>query len=229
MKNIKKILTTLLLIMIFSACFSPTTIVNARSLADKPIILLSNISEYPEIVLRANLADNTGISDMLLEIRYDDSVMELTNVEKGDALSSLGYIPSGNYSVKPFKVYYYTDDAINDSSTGVLFEMHFRLKSDIQDGKYKISLGYKKDADVWYYENGEHKTKNLIVDNVEITLRNNSVSKVDIINSGDEVVDNVKSNTILIVVIVLSAILVTSAVIIIAGKVRSKKRNWKRL
>jgi len=78
-------------------------------------------------------------------------------------------------------------------------------------------------------KNGEHKTKNLIVDNVEITLRNNSVSKVDIINSGDEAVDNVKSNTILIVVIVLSAILVTSAVIIIAGKVRSKKRNWKRL
>jgi len=231
----KKLVISILLLLSFSMtifCFAPQTKIaraQDKNISDNAIIVLSGkLSEEGEVEIQASLSQNTGISAMTLTLSYDKDVMTLTNVKRGNALSSLDYITTNTdteqgYQITPF-VFNYSGNA-NDTSTGILFSLTFKLNENIKDGTYKVSLIYNKDKDVVYYdERDDVQTKNLLIDNAEIEFKNNSIIEIKSVRA-----EEVKtSNTWTIILIVGGSIIVVSAVVVLIIFLK-RRRNWKRL
>ena len=221
------VLTAFLLI---SSCFtSPTKKAFATSISDNSVIILSGkVNEQNKVVIEANLKVNTGISGMTLELSYNKTAMVLTNVVLGSALSSLNPVTtntstSQGYAIYPF-VFNYSGQE-NDFTTGKLFILTFDLYQTVENGNYVVSLKYKKNRDVNYYDDkNDVKTKNLYIDNAEIQIRDNSVAQISSI-SGDEQT----TNWIIIIGIILSSTAVVAIGTLVALKLIKKRRNWKRL
>lgn len=227
----KKLSIIVLSIIMAFLCFAPKLQKSyAASLSDNSVIILSGkANDDGEIDIKVSITKNTGICAMLLELSYDTSVLTLQNVVKGNALSSLDYLTTNTktelgYSITPFR-FSYSGNA-NDSSTGELFTLKFKLKDGVTNGNFKISLLYNKNQDVNYYDNnGRVKTKNLYIDNAEIELKDNVV--VDIKSIKDK--DSIKANFPWTTIIICSSVAIVVAGGVVAIIILKKRRNWKRL
>jgi len=230
----KKLFTIILIAFLSVLSFiAPIKTVNAANLDDNSVIILSGNIENNKIVIKANLTLNTGIAAMNLELSYDKSVMQLSNFEFGNALASLEPITtntntSEGYAITPFKINYLGRE--NDFTTGNLFTLTFDISSNINDGKYSISLLYEQNKDVNYYDEfNDVKTKNLFIDKAEIEFKNNSVSDITIVNSNSNETPRESNNKTLIIAlcIAIPTVLLTG-VLIVVFFVPKKKRNWKK-
>ncbi|MBO7508075.1 MAG: hypothetical protein J6T39_00330, partial [Clostridia bacterium] len=181
----KRILTFVLLtlLLVFSSFASPTQKAFAANISDNSVIILAgNINQQNKLVIDVNLTVNTGISAMNLELTYNKKVMRLSNMVQGSALSSLDLMTSNTdteegFAITPFIFNYFGEE--NDFSKGKLFTLTFELSNNISDGKYVVSLNYKRNADVNYLDdNGDLKTKNLLIDNAEIEIKDDSVIQI---------------------------------------------------
>jgi hypothetical protein len=230
MKKALSIILTIITLLSFLVVV-PIRKAYAANIEDNSVIVLSGkVNNQNELIIDANLTSNTGISGMTLELSYDNKVMTLSNISFGPALSSLDPITtntktSEGYAITPFKINYFGQE--NDYTKGLLFTLTFNLSNKIENGSYKVSLVYSKNQDVNYYdENGEARTKNLYIDNLEIQFKNNEVSDIITIQSDDKPKGN---KTLLIVLIVSLSTLVTGSIVFVAFKLLKKKRNWKKI
>lgn len=220
----------LLTFMLVASCFtSPSQKAFATSISDNSVIILSgNVKGQNKLVLKANLTVNTGISGMTLELSYNKTVMVLSNVVFGTALSSLNPITTNTetaqgYAITPFKFNYMGQE--NDFSTGTLFTLTFDIMDNVKDGSYVVSLKYAKNEDVNYYdEKNDVKTKNLYIDNAEIQIKNNSVAQIASVGGNKQT-----SKIWIIVCVSIASVAVVTSGILIALKLIKKRRNWKRL
>jgi len=210
---------------LISSCFvSPLDKAFASSISDNSVITLSgSVNQQNELVVQANLTVNTGISGMTLELIYDKTALDLSNVVLGSALASLDPIYTGSEtSAKSFKFNYLGKE--NDFSTGRLFTLTFELNDGVKDGNYVVSLRYTKDKDVTYYDrNLDVKTKNLYIDNAEIAVKDSSIIQVTTINSD-------KSSSIIWIVLIaigVCAVVVTGVLVVL--KLLTKRKDWKKI
>ena len=67
----------------------------------------------------------------------------------------------------------------NDTSTGNMMTLHFRVKENAPDGSYHITFKYERDKAVSYLKDGKILTKNLLIDGAEITLKADKVVKIE--------------------------------------------------
>ena len=135
-----------------------------------------------EIEIDVIVEENSGVSGMLLSLEYDTSVFTLTDLEYGTAFSSLSPIHTNTeteqgYGIYPFMISYLGDE--NDTSTGTMMTLHFRVKENAPDGSYHITFKYERDKDVSYLKDGKILTKNLLIDGAEITLAADKVVKIE--------------------------------------------------
>ena len=135
-----------------------------------------------EIEIDVVVEENSGVSGMLLSLEYDTSVFTLTDLEYGTAFSSLSPIHTNTateqgYGIYPFMISYLGDE--NDSSTGNMMTLRFRVKENAPDGSYHITFKYERDKDVSYLMDGKILTKNLLIDGAEITLKADKVVKIE--------------------------------------------------
>ena len=112
------------------------------------------------------LQNNTGISNALLELNFDDS-LELIKVERGDALTYLFFTEPGVYT-SPCN-FLWDSLAGEDTEDGTLMTLTFRVKENAQVGK---------DAHVWL------RTRRTDITNaqdkpVEVTLVDGLVEIID--------------------------------------------------
>lgn len=159
-----------------SASFTET---NAASLSDNAVITMSGENKEQDIIVKASLRKNTGINGITTEISYDTSVMTLTNVERGEALSTLEYMTTNvetekGYAITPFIINWSGDK--NDDSSGLLITMHFVIKEGASDGEYRVALKTEKNT-VTYIDEGV-KTKSALIDGVKIYIKGNAVEKI---------------------------------------------------
>ena len=230
-KFIIPVILTALLILVFTAPAS-NSVAYAASLSDNSVIVMSGANDGDKIEIAANLVTNSGTTAMVLEIVYDTDAMTLVDVKKGDALSSLDYTTTNantdkGYSITPFKILYTPNvEAVNDYSTGILFKMVFELKNKAQNGRHNVSLKAEPNS-VIYVDNGVDKAKNVLIDGVAVSVRNNSVTEINAINGE---FDDVKQNTGTIVAVSVSSVVVIAAVVVIILFVTKKrKNNWTKL
>ena len=169
-----------MLVMLFAYCSFSMFSLNdeayksayASSLSDNAIITLSGESNEQGIVVKAFLRQNTGLNGMTLEISYDNSMMQLRNLERGEALSTLDYMTTNihteqGYAITPFKINYSGDK--NDDSTGLLFVMEFKINESVVDGEYLVTL--KSDKSTVSYVDEGMKTKSALIDGVKIYIK----------------------------------------------------------
>ncbi|MBE5763813.1 MAG: hypothetical protein E7338_06320 [Clostridiales bacterium] len=94
------------------------------------------------------LTKNSGFISLFITLSYDNSVMSLKNVEKGDALESLTFTTTNTqtdmgYGIIPFNMIW--DGKNTDTKNGNLVRLTFESKSDAQIGNYPITITYDQD------------------------------------------------------------------------------------
>ncbi len=95
--------------------------------------------------LSVTLDENPGLTTMLLELNYDNSIMSLVGVERGDALKTHTFTatntdtPEG-FLIKPFKLLW--DGTAQDNTTGELVKFTFESKITAPLGSYPVSVSY---------------------------------------------------------------------------------------
>ena len=144
------------------------------ALADAtPIILLSGKATDTDITVEVNLRGNEGISSMLLSLDYDRERLVLVGMEQGDALSTLDIVTTNvegeaGYAVYPFVISWMGD--ANDNTNGKLLTLHFATVGAETQGKAYVTFTYQRDRDVNYIDEGDLKTRNLLVDTLHVDL-----------------------------------------------------------
>ena len=108
-----------------------------------PVISVSNIEAKPgnEIEVTVNIEKNAGFADLNIEIGYDESVMELVNVEPAEGIAGI-FTPAEDNNVNPFNMSW--DSESNIKYNGVLATLTFVLKDDAAVGLYPITVDYYK-------------------------------------------------------------------------------------
>lgn len=230
----KRIITFTLTIcvMLAIALASPLSVFAAEG----NTVLIMNGTQVPdsrELEIVVSVKENSGVSSMLLSLEYDTSVFTLTGLTYGSAFASLSPVHTNTdteagYSAYPFKISYLGEK--NDTSTGTMMTLRFKIKDDAPDGSYNITLKYDRDKDVAYLDDGKILTKNLLIDGARITLENNSVSKIE--TYPDSVADPVpeKNDTVTIIIVSAAVALVTVCVVFLLILKKGKiKKKWIKL
>lgn len=187
-----------------------------------------------EIEIDVTVAENTGVCSMLLSLNYDTSVFTLTDLEFGDAFSSLSPIHTNTeteqgYGIYPFKITYLGE--ANDTSTGHMMTLRFRVKDNAPDGSYTITLKHERDKDVTYLKDNEIQTKNLLIDGAEITLSGNKITIIDTTQNNDEQPKADADSEDLWIPIAIGCIIliISCSVLIPLLNKRKKNKKWKRI
>lgn len=181
----KKIMVMVLMIcMLLAVPFATSSVLSVDAAESKnTVILLEGAKQNEkEITVDVNVKENSGVFSMYLEIQYDETVMELTKVDRGTALESLTPDWTGDLSVAnsegKLKITGVGTEPINDYSTGKLMTLTFKVKDNAEDGSYSIKLAYEKNKDVTYLQGNKFPTKNIITNGVKITLKGSVVDQV---------------------------------------------------
>ena len=231
----KAILVSLMLSLMLAMAFASPMRILASEKGNTVLVMKGREQTVDqEIEIDVVVEENSGVSAMLLSLEYDTSVFTLTDLEYGDALSSLSPIhtntetPEG-YGVYPFKITYLGD--ANDTSTGKMMTLRFSVRDDAPDGIYTIALQYSRDKDVTYLYGNEILTKNLLIDIAKITLSESNVTDIEIISdeNGQDgfITDSVE------MYLLISACSLTMAggcfVLVLVLLKRKKIRKWKKI
>ena len=189
--------------------------------------------ETQEIEIDVMVEENTGVCGMLLSLEYDTSVFTLTGLEYGTALSSLAPIHTNTetdegYGIYPFKITYLGEQ--NDTSTGRMMTLRFRVKDGAPDGSYTIVLKHERDRDVTYLKDNAILTRNLLIDGARITLSGNKITLIDTVPSGDPGGSENPSDTLWLPILIGALVLVGGASLLTAVWItRKKSRKWKKI
>lgn len=220
----KAMISTVLMLALLFTAFPAANTAFALS-NDNAVIRMSGKINNGGISVDVNLIKNDGISAMNLELVYDDTALTLVGAERGTALNTLQYLTTNTeteqgYSIKPFKFDYSGDD--NDYSTGKLFTLSFKVKDGAKDGKYVVTLKYKRNSDVNYIENGELKTRNLSVDSVEIKTEGSMPAEIATVSETDE-------QSLNLPLIIISAGFAAAGVSVAVFLFLRKRKRWKKI
>ena len=107
-----------------------------------PMIVISNEKNLAgnSVTVTVTLKNNPGILNAVLTLNYGDG-LELTQIEKGEALSSMTMTAPGKLQNNCNFLWDTIDDA--DTSNGVLLKLTFKIAEDAQVGaKYDVKLSY---------------------------------------------------------------------------------------
>lgn len=204
----------------------PTSITKPQNeqLSDNIVIYFTTSANDGNIDISAKINSNSGITNMLLTLEYDESVVEFVGYDKGVALQNLDLMTTNTqteqgYSIKPFNFNWFSENVTNDFSVGEFLKLHFVLRDDAPNGNYRITLSYVRDRDISYVDGDELKTKNAVIGEVRFEVKNNAITDFDDINADED------SSVLLIVGISAGLVIVIGASIFVAVSIKNKKKK----
>ena len=139
----KRTLTSVIALMLFLLMLVPQTTFSAS--AANPTISASNVEANPgdTVDVTVNIANNPGVTSVLLSIGYDSSVLTLTGVTDGGILGSAFH--SNNYK-NPYTLSWANDTATtNITANGVAVTLKFKVANNAAIKKYPITVSYDVD------------------------------------------------------------------------------------
>ncbi len=98
------------------------------------------------VQMTVDLADNTGVAGMDLELVYDPQVLTLTDIQASGMFESGSLLTSGELSYMPFRVLW--DDATastNHYETGTILTLTFAVKADAPAGPTQVQMTFDPD------------------------------------------------------------------------------------
>lgn len=111
----------------------------------EPVVLtVANVSAEPgsTVTIPVTISDNTGFAGFTLCIDYNESVMTLTNISKGDLLNTS---ESGSFTKNVSGKTINWVDSTNITGDGELMKLTFTVDEDAAPGNYDVSLNLKND------------------------------------------------------------------------------------
>ena len=223
----------LMLSLLLAAVFaSPIQILAAEEGNTVLVMKGKENAETQEIEIDVMVEENAGVCGMLLSLVYDTSVFTLTGLEYGTACSSLVPIHTNTeteqgYGIYPFKITYLGEQ--NDTTTGKMMTLRFRVKDGAPDGSYTISLQHERDKDVTYLKDREIRTKNLLIDAAKITISGNKITDIDTVPN-DRQDGNGNTNGLWLPIAIGGAVLVSGCFLLVSMLIkRNKSKKWKRI
>lgn len=187
-----------------------------------------------EIEIDVVVEENSGVSGMLLSLEYDTSVFTLTDLVYGTAFSSLSPIHTNTeteqgYGIYPFMISYLGDE--NDTSTGNMMTLHFRVKENAPDGSYHITFKYERDKAVSYLKDGKILAKNLLIDGAEITLKADKVVKIETYPDAQrQIAPENKSITLWIFGAIGASVIIAGCVVLVSVlRKHNKRKKWTKI
>ena len=188
-----------------------------------------------EIAIEVTVEENSGVCAMLLSLDYDATALTLTGLTYGTAFSSLEPLHTNTdtaegYGVHPFRISYLGEE--NDTSTGEMMTLYFRVKEDAPDGAYTVTFSYDRDKDVTYLADGGIRTKNLLIDSAVITLQGREVLEIETHSAANTSPQQAQKggNSVILYVVIGGAAEVgigVGAVLLITKQ--NKKKKWIKL
>ena len=149
----KRFITIILALFLLAACTATLFLsgCGASTASDLTLegsdgeITLSATQSSNKVDVTVRLTKNSGINAMNLTLAYDTKVLTLTGMDEGKALSSLNLMTTNTktekgYAITPFK-FDYLNASKNDTSTGVMFTLHFSVKKGAK-GDTVVGLRY---------------------------------------------------------------------------------------
>lgn len=229
----KSISMIMMLSLLLAAVFaSPIQILAAEEGNTVLVMKGKENAQTQEIEIDVMVEENAGVCGMLLSLVYDTSVFTLTGLEYGTACSSLVPIHTNTeteqgYGIYPFKITYLGEQ--NDTTTGKMMTLRFRVKDGAQDGSYTISLQHERDKDVTYLKDREIHTKNLLIDAAKITISGNKITDIDTVPS-DQQSGNGNANELWLPIAIGGMVLVSGCFLLVSMLIkRNKSKKWKRI
>lgn len=232
MKKLIMIILTLS-VMLTTVFASPLQIFAAEG---NTVLVMKGREDYDaqEIEIDVTVEENAGVCGMLLSLDYDTSVFTLIDLEYGTAFSSLAPIHTNTqtdegYGIYPFKITYLGEE--NDTSTGKMMTLRFRINDDAPDGDHTITLSHRRDQDVTYLKDNEILTKNLLIDGAKITILKNKVTNIDTITDNSEQNDSPNVFNRLWIPITVGGLVVIGGCALLAFTLikRNKSKKWKKI
>ena len=226
----RRVVRLLVAIMLLFSFYTSANNVFATSLSDSIILQLTETHTENQIDIDVKLVTNTGISAMTLELVYNKDVFEYNGYEKssgtGAALENLDLIVTdlSNDATLPVKFNWLNQNVYNDFTTGNILKLHFKLKSNIPSGNYKIGFKYD-DGDIVYIQNNNPNSKSAIISKAVVSVAENKITKTEIVETEAKDI-----NALLIVGIVLAGSAAVAATIFVSikkiKKQKRKNKNW---
>lgn len=133
------------------------------------------IAEGNSVTVPVRLSGNSGICGLVITISYDKSLV-LTDIESGDALSSLTMTKPGKLTDNPVKLVW--DGLEADDTNGVIAMLTFSVPQNA--GIYDISISYK-DGDI---VDGNLLPVNVGAENGSITVLGEMTKEIPTISIG---------------------------------------------
>lgn len=131
MKTTKRILATLLCLLLITVCGF------TASAADSAVISLSDETAMPGelVTIDISISNNPGIMAMSFCITYDSDAFEYTGYNKG-------YL--SRYTIKDHpdkgQIAFVNDEASDKSNNGVMLSVKFKIKDNAAPGKHTITI-----------------------------------------------------------------------------------------
>lgn len=210
----KKLVTK---IFIFAAvaiafCFALPSVAFASS---APKISLSGSVSGKTVTVTVRIDGNTGITTANFRLDYDRSVLKFEGYTQGSALTGLTLTTTGKeVSASEFRFLYDSADGVCDKSDGTMLVLTFSV---IGEGDCRVTLSYKKNADVIALRGGSQTFVNPIVQSAGIRRDGGGNVSVVTIPSEHEPVDW------LTVAIVAASVVIAVSLVLLAVVIRKKR------
>ena len=139
----KRTLTSVIALMLTLLMLVPQTIFSVT--AANPTISASNVEANPgdTVDVTVNIANNPGVTSVLLTIGFDSSALTLTGVTDGGILGSAFH--SNNYK-NPYTLSWANDTATtNITNNGTAVTLKFKVADNATVKKYSITVSYDVD------------------------------------------------------------------------------------
>lgn len=114
-----------------------------------PTIKIANVTavaESTDVAVTLNIMNNPGIVGMTLKLGYDDSILTLTSIEKGDALSEMTFTKPR--TMKNGCTLQWDAEVVmpEDATNGVMLTLYFDVSDTATAGTQNITLSYDNGA-----------------------------------------------------------------------------------
>jgi len=148
MKKVWSILLAVLMLVSALPLGAFSMVVGAEDVPTTPTIWADHVGGYAgdTVTVNVQMAANPGLIGWLVDVSYNEDVLELTQLSKGNAFISSGSLTFGPLRSPTNALFYNFLVYENYMDNGILFTMTFKIKEDAPSGNYPIEV-YCSDPD----------------------------------------------------------------------------------
>lgn len=130
------------LLLVAATLLAVLPLTGAATAAGTPTVSVGSAEGTPgsEVTIPVSLSDTPPIAGFRFKIRYDSDALELVNAEFPTLFSSPA--SGGKLTANPYIFSWFSTSSKDESKSGVIASLTFRIKADAKPGKSPLTISY---------------------------------------------------------------------------------------